>query len=146
MVRPVVIVASVVTTVIIVAVGNPKDGANSDDQSDDSHDVVDDRGNVAADGNGVEGFSGVPLLSRSRVTECKSLHADIHNHCIMLVVHLVCMCHAQKYCNPRAHVRRALIISDACIHNVIEFPHAPLMVDFLHFCCTCTMHIMNCFS
>ena len=60
-------------------VDSSKDGAESDDQSNDSHDVVDDRGNVAADSNGVEGFSDVPLFSRSRVTECKSLQAYVHN-------------------------------------------------------------------
>ena len=73
----VVITSTATTTVIIIIViiapCSSKDGSQGNDQNNGCHDVVDDSGNVAADGNSMEGLGSVPLFSRARVTESKSL-------------------------------------------------------------------------
>ena len=56
----------IITTSIgasIITALNPKDCAQSDNQSSECQDVVDNSGNIAADSNSMEGPGSVPLLS-----------------------------------------------------------------------------------
>ena len=59
------VAATPVTIIVVIVVGalESKYCPQADDDSHHNHDVVDHRSNVAANGNGMEGFSGVPLFS-----------------------------------------------------------------------------------
>ena len=59
------VTTSVIRVVIVVAALQSKYRSQTYDDSHNNQDVVDHGSNVAADSNGMEGFSGVPLLSRS---------------------------------------------------------------------------------
>ena len=64
-------VASTFVTINVVL--GSKEYGQSDNQGNDYHDVVNNSGNVAADGNSMEGPGSVPLFSRPRVTQSISL-------------------------------------------------------------------------
>ena len=48
---------------ILTAINGSKNGGHSDDQTQESHGIVDCRSNIAADSNSMEGLGSVPLLS-----------------------------------------------------------------------------------
>ena len=59
------VTTSVIRVVIVVVALQSKYRSQTYDDSHNNQDVVDHGSNVAADSNSMEGFSGVPLLSRS---------------------------------------------------------------------------------
>ena len=68
-----IITATVAAAIIIMVVRYTEYNGQGDDQRQCGHDIVDNSGNVAADGNSMEGPGSVPLFSRPRVTQSISL-------------------------------------------------------------------------
>jgi hypothetical protein len=73
-VRSIIVITTITVASVIITASKSKDSAQSDNQGNECHDVVDNSGNIAADCDSMEGPGSVPLLSRSRVTQSIALY------------------------------------------------------------------------